>query len=137
MLEQSGFISADSLRQVDPAMIWNFFNSDIGQKLRSGAEIIREFKFSILEDGSLYDKNLLDDRILLQGVVDCAVLEPDGITVIDFKTDKVSEESLSQVTEQYRAQVQTYANALSKIYRMNVKAAVLYFFKLNRFVSVL
>ena len=116
--------------------IWNFFNSDIGRQLQSGVEVIREFKFSILENGSAYNECLLDDSILLQGVVDCAVLEPDGITVIDFKTDHVTEETLPQVTEQYRMQVKTYANALSKIYKKSVKSSLLYFFKLNQFVEI-
>ena len=118
-------------------MLWNFFCTDIGKKLQSGAEVIREFKFSLLEDGSVYDETLLDDRILLQGVVDCAIIEPDGITVIDFKTDYVTKDSVTQVAEQYHMQVKTYANALSKIYKKNINSAMLYFFKINEFVTVL
>ena len=74
--------------------------------------------------------------MLLQGVVDCAMLEDDGITVIDFKTDYVTEETLPDVVERYRAQVQTYANALAQIYEQTIKAQYLYFFRLNRFVSI-
>ena len=71
--------------------------------------------------------------MLLQGGVDCALLEPDGITVVDFKTDYVTEETLSGVVERYRPQLETYAHALSRIYQTKVKAACLYFFHLNRF----
>ena len=64
------------------------------------------------------------------------MLEDDGITVIDFKTDYVTEETLPDVVERYRAQVQTYANALAQIYEQTIKAQYLYFFRLNRFVSI-
>ena len=74
--------------------------------------------------------------MLLQGVVDCALIEADGITIIDFKTDFVTEETLTDLVDRYRMQVQTYADALSRIYQKPVKESYLYFFRLNRFVSV-
>ena len=76
------------------------------------------------------------DEILLQGVVDCAMVDDDGVTVIDFKTDYVTEETLPTVTQRYKAQVSTYAEALERIYNKPVKSAVLYFFAMNRFVEV-
>ena len=72
--------------------------------------------------------------MLLQGVVDCALLESDGITIVDFKTDRVTEETLPQLVQHYQTQVETYAHALSRVYRMPVKAKCLYFFRLDRFV---
>ncbi len=136
-LVKTGLISKDSFQVIDPVMLWNFFDSDMGKKIRNASQVIREFKFSILEDGSNFDQELLNDQILLQGVVDCAIIESDGITVIDFKTDKVTEITLTQVTDQYRMQVQTYAQALSRIYKKEIKSAQLYFFRINRFVSVI
>ena len=121
---------------VDCQALYGFFASEIGQKLRSGCDHIREFKFSILDDGSNYGDGLEGEQVLLQGVVDCALLEEDGITVVDFKTDHVTEETLPRLTEHYRSQVLTYAQALGRIYRKNIKGAYLYFFRLNRFVQV-
>jgi ATP-dependent helicase/nuclease subunit A len=63
-------------------------------------------------------------------------VEPDGITVIDFKTDRVSEETLPQLLDRYAPQVQTYVQALERIYRKPVKEALLYFFGLGRFAKV-
>ena len=51
--------------------------------------------------------------------------------------DYVTEENISDVVERYRAQVQTYANALEQIFEQSVKAQYLYFFRLDRFVSVM
>ena len=105
-------------------------------KLRSDAPCLREFKFSILDDGRHYGEGLEGEQILLQGVVDCALLEPEGITVIDFKTDRVTEETIRTVAERYSLQVQTYADALSRIYEMPVKRKLLYFFNLDTFMEL-
>ena len=116
--------------------IARFFASGIGRKLRTGTPYLREFKFSILDDGRHYGEGLEGEQVLLQGVVDCALLEDDGITVIDFKTDNVNEETVAAVTERYRPQVRIYGEALSRIYEMPIKAQYLYFFRLDRFVQV-
>ena len=68
--------------------------------------------------------------------MDCAILEDDGIVVLDFKTDHVTEETIIDTAERYRGQVETYAGALGRIYKMPVKETLLYFFSLNRFVKL-
>ena len=104
--------------------------------LCGGATCLREFKFSILDDGRNYGEGLEGEQVLLQGVVDCALLEPDGITIIDFKTDRVTEETVDATADRYRLQVQTYADALSRIYEMPVKRKMLYFFSLDTFYEL-
>lgn len=121
---------------VNGGKIWAFFSTDLGKKLRGSANVLREFKFSILDDGRNFDPALDGEKILLQGVVDCALVEPDGITVLDFKTDFVTEETLSAKAEYYRSQVETYRDAMARIYKKPVKAALLYFFHMDRFVSL-
>jgi ATP-dependent helicase/nuclease subunit A len=136
-LVEQGFLTQQQGQLANCAAIGAFFDSEIGRKLRSGVDHIREFKFSILDDAAGYGDGLEGEQVLLQGVVDCALLEDDGITVVDFKTDYVTEETLSDVVERYRGQVQTYANALEQIFEQTVKEQYLYFFRLNRFVSVM
>ena len=135
-LQEKGFLTPEQREAVKPGQIYAFFSSEIGKKLCSGVPSLREFKFSILDDGTQYDPALEGEQVLLQGVVDCALLESDGITIIDFKTDFVTEETLFSVVSRYHAQVQTYAKALQRIYSQPVKARYLYFFQLNRFVAV-
>ena len=130
-------ITPDGAKLVDPGMIWDFFATDIGLRLRSSQNVVREFKFSILDDAAKYGEHLDGEKILLQGVVDCAMIEPDGITVLDFKTDRVSEDTLEKTVDTYRPQVIAYAQALSRIYEKKIKTAQLYFFKLNKFVTVI
>lgn len=135
-LVSQGFLSEEQGMLVNCEQLAAFFVSEIGRKLRDGTPYLREFKFSILDDGCHYGKGLEGEKVLLQGVVDCALLEADGITVVDFKTDHVTEKTVDAVAERYRMQVQTYGEALSRIYEMPIKAQYLYFFRLNRFVSI-
>jgi ATP-dependent helicase/nuclease subunit A len=132
----AGFLTEAEAELVDCGKLAAFFATDIGRKLRTHQTVLREFKFSILDDGSHYAKELAGEQVLLQGVVDCALLEEDGITILDFKTDRVTEDSLDMVAARYRPQVLTYAQALTRIYELPVKAAYLYLFRLNRFVRI-
>lgn len=135
-LVENGFLTKEQGSLVNCDKIARFFVTEIGRKLRGGTPYLREFKFSILDDGLHYGEGLDGEEVLLQGVVDCALLEAEGITVVDFKTDYVTEESLATVVERYRPQVQTYGEALRRIYEMPIKAQYLYFFRLDRFVEV-
>ena len=135
-LSQTQLIDSNSISSVEPEMIWNFFQTPMGQKLCRASHVIREFKFSILDDAEHYMPEISDDKILLQGVVDCAIIEPEGITVLDFKTDRVTSETLQTVADSYQLQVQTYARALSKIFQKNIISCQLYFFRTGTFVEV-
>lgn len=129
------FISPEQGKMVPPDRIAALFATELGKRLQQG-NVLREFKFSILEDGTDYDPALAGEKVLLQGVVDCALLEDDSITVIDFKTDFVTEETLQAKVLGYQPQVEAYAGALQRIYQKPVKQRYLYFFHLNRFVPV-
>ena len=135
-LADEGYIPKEYANIVDCASIAGFFDSDIGRKLRSVKNVLREFKFSIMDDGGNYTEGMQGEKVLLQGVVDCALIESDGITVIDFKSDYVTEDSLNETVDKYAPQVNTYAKALSRIYRLPVKLKLIYFFGLRRFASV-
>ena len=130
------FLTEEEGKLVNCTQIARFFESDIGWKLRLGGQLLREFKFSILDDGRHYGAGLEGEQVLLQGVVDCAIVEEDGITVLDFKTDRVTSDTLPQAVDRYRTQVQTYKEALERIYEKKVKKALLYFFHLDQFVEL-
>ena len=131
-----GFLTVEEEALVDCGKLAAFFATDLGRRLRAGENVLREFKFSILDDGENFDPALRGEKILLQGVVDCALVEEDGITVVDFKTDRVTEETLPERVRQYRPQVLAYAGALERIYGKPVKEAVLYFFQMGEIVPV-
>ncbi len=129
-------ITQAQAQMLDCEKISRFFATDLGQKLQASQNVIREFKFSILDEGSRYVDGMVSEQVLLQGVVDCALIEQDGITVIDFKTDFVTEETVAERADQYRSQVTAYASALSRIYGKKIKEVWLYFFHIDRLVVI-
>ena len=135
-LEQQGLITAEQAKLVDRDALAKFFATTIGQKVREAKQLLREFKFSILDDGSSFGEGLDGEKILLQGVVDCAIMEDDGIIVIDFKTDRIKEADFDNTVEKYRYQVEAYAEALSRIFEKPVKQTCLYFFALECFADI-
>ncbi len=135
-LERERFISPEHAALADAVALTIFFTSELGKKVMCSSNVVREYKFSILVDGDSYSKDLTGEKILLQGVVDCAVIESDGITVIDFKTDHVTDETLPLHIREYTPQIETYAEALSRIFELPVKDKILYFFRLGKAYSI-
>lgn len=133
----ANLLTAEQADMLDLDVIANFFSTPIGQSLLQSKQVLREFKFTVLEDAKTYYPDVADESILLQGVVDCAMIEDDGIVILDFKTDHVNENTLQTKVEQYTPQVSAYAHAMEEIFQKPVKAAYLYFFKLNAFSKVI
>lgn len=136
-MQDKGLLTAEMAKLIDTEAICRFFATDVGRRLITHPDVLREFKFSILVDAQQFDPDLAGEQILLQGVVDCAMVDDDGITVIDFKTDRVTEQTVDQVAQSYEQQVRAYADAMSRIYDKPVKQALLYFFRLDQFVDIL
>lgn len=135
-LVSRGLLEEDQGKMVDVIGVYHFFQSDIGKKLIAASNVLREFKFSILVDANAYCNDINDDKVLLQGVVDCALIENDGITIIDFKTDSVTESTVMDRATYYQPQVRTYADALTRIYQLPVKSALLYFFRIGKLIKL-
>ena len=65
---------------------------------------------------------------MLQGVVDCCFETEDGITVVDFKTDRVlTDAEVRRRAEQYRPQLEAYSRALERVLEKKVVRRALYF----------
>jgi ATP-dependent helicase/nuclease subunit A len=135
-LEAEHLVTAEQIAMVDPQIIFDLFDTELGSRMRTATTVLREFKFSVLEDAQIYVPGLTGEKILLQGVVDFAIIDDDGITVIDFKTDSVTAETLPALEEEYGRQVAAYTRSLEQIYGLPVKSAWLYFFRLKQFVCV-
>lgn len=135
-LQQEGYLSAEECSMINIKSLASFFETALGKKLRESKTVLREFKFSVLEDADIADPTLQGEKVLLQGVVDCAIIESDGIIIIDFKTDRTDESMLPQLAESYRPQVDSYASAMEKIYELPVKEKFLYFFNPGKLVKL-
>ena len=121
----------------DPARIAAFFASDLGRELMASTSLHREYKFSILVPAAdYYAQAGAGEKVLLQGVVDCWFETLEGITVVDFKTDRVTEQTVLARAEEYRPQLMAYSRALEEVTGRRIVRRVLWFFRLDRAVEV-
>lgn len=133
-LESRGILNARQARGVDLEQVTRFFLSPAGELMRTGDRVLREFKFSLLCPAETYFTQGQGDEVLLQGVIDCAVEKNGSYTIIDYKTDRVTEEDVQQRAAIYASQVQAYTRALEEITGQKVEKTILYF--LNPGISV-
>ncbi len=131
------FLTPEQVEAVDPERIYAFFSSPLGRAVTAAPTLRREFKFSILVPARRYFPQAGEgERVLLQGVVDCCFETPEGITVVDFKTDRVRGEVLKARAEEYRPQLDAYAQALSEITGRPVARKILWFFSEGKEVEL-
>lgn len=126
-LVDGAYLTEQQAQAIRPEMMTGLFSSNLGKRLLGAKELIREFKFSLLVDAKDYYPEIDGEKVLLQGVVDAAILDTDGLTVVDFKTDRVRGAAVKERAEYYRGQLETYKKALERIFKKPVKETVLYF----------
>lgn len=135
-LVREEFLTERQAEAVAVPKILAFFTTELGSRLRRGDGVLREFKFSILTEAGELDPALTGERFLLQGVVDCCLMEQDGMTVLDFKTDRVKPGREGERAAAYGPQVRTYGKALTRIFQKPVKKLYLYFFETGALLEV-
>lgn len=137
-LVEKGFLSEAEMSVVSPEKVLSFFRSPLAERMLQSKQIMREKKFAVLLSAGTFDPELpaplSEEKVLVQGIVDCAFLEEDGIVVLDYKTDRVK--APDQLVALYRDQILTYCNALEKCIGMPVKSAYLYSFSLEQEIPV-
>ncbi len=82
--------------------------------------------------GSVAASDGLEDFVIVQGVIDVLVDEGDGLAILDFKTDDVSEEALEARFRSYLPQIAMYGMAAEKILKKPVKRASIVFLSKGR-----
>lgn len=130
-LKEKNILSPEQADAVDPDKIEAFFKSSVYRNLISKYESRREFKFSVLVPAAKYfpeASSVPDEKVLLQGVIDCLIHTPKGLVILDFKTDRVSENKLADRIEHYRPQMEAYQFAAKEIFDRPVCGCILYFF---------
>jgi len=140
-LESEKILSADERAVLNLASLADFWNSEIGKKIRDRSACVkRELPFTARFSpaelaeiiGAKPDPKLEGEFIVVQGVADLAVLLPGEIWLLDFKTDDISAEELPGKIRTYAPQLKLYAGALAKIFSRPVTACWLHFLSLRR-----
>ena len=140
-LVQEHFLAAEESAALDLAALEQFWNSSFGKRIVQQAEFVRRelpftARFSTAEAAHIMGKTvtpgLETEFLVVQGVADLAVLLPEEIWLVDFKTDAVASNELVAKVNTYKPQLQFYAAALHKIFGQRVTECALHFFALQR-----
>ncbi len=127
-------LTAEQCAAVDPAKLRAFCLSGVMAEARKG-KIHREFKFSLLAPvGEFLGEG--EGETLLQGVVDLWSELPEGILLIDYKTDRVTLETQEARAAEYEPQLRAYAWALERITGKKVLRRMIWFFATGQAVEV-
>jgi len=96
--------------------------------LSSSNSIRREWPFTFSLPASEWKGiSLTRDTIIVQGIIDLLIRTPRGLVIVDFKTDKVTEDQAAERAEFYRQQLVLYGKAASAILRLETFSRWLYF----------
>jgi ATP-dependent helicase/nuclease subunit A len=139
-LIEKGCISKDAAEMLDQSAIKKFFDSPTGQLLLDKKNtVMREwpFTYAVLA-AELYPnaKNIGDDKIILQGIIDVLVKTPAGLIVIDFKTDRITPLQVQQRAAHYTPQLKWYCKAAGEILGEKKTTGVLYFLAAGQAIDI-
>lgn len=126
-LQSKNLLRPEQADAIRPAQIHRFFSSETGQRLLHADRAVREFRFSLLAPAERYFSGGAGEEVLLQGVIDCFFEEAGALTILDYKTDYVTDETLETTVQSYLPQLRAYRDALQRITGQPVSGAVLYF----------
>ena len=134
---EQGFLTPEQAAMVRTDELERLVRSGLGARLRA-ATMAREMKFSILMDArACIDGAPEGERILVQGVADCILREEDGLTVVDYKTDRVRPGQEELHAERYVPQMRTYVQAVRELYGAAPRSCLLYFFATGKAVEMI
>ena len=133
-----GRIEEDAARCICWEDILQFAKSGIGRRLREAdgkQRLWREQPFVLgIDARELYPEEEDGELILVQGIIDAYFEEPDGLVVLDYKTDKIRRKE--ELAERYQEQLRYYAKALEQMTGKKVKEKIIYSFTLKEGIYI-
>ena len=136
-LRAKGVFTDAEAKAINRRAVQRFFESELARRMMQSPLLMREKKFTIeVPVTKLYAglEAFPDERVMIQGIADCAFLENGKLVVVDYKTDRLETEG--EFKEKYLSQVRVYRHALSLCTGYEVGETLLYSFHLNAAIPV-
>ncbi|QPJ84433.1 helicase-exonuclease AddAB subunit AddA [Sarcina sp. JB2] len=139
---EKGLITKDEEESINIFKIQKFFKSNLGQRLlkayKENKQVFRELPFITEIPVKRIEKDLIDkifnnEKLRLQGIIDCFFEEDDGIVLLDYKTDYV--ENGKEILDKYKVQIDLYTETLERVIGKKVKERYLYLFGIDKEVK--
>ncbi|MGH4123000.1 MAG: helicase-exonuclease AddAB subunit AddA [Clostridium sp.] len=137
-------LSKEEGKAVRAEKLVKLFKTQLGQRMVKAYKLNllkREVPFHMEINSTDIYKNLPHDiygeeKIMLQGIIDCYFEENGEIILVDYKTDSVKNGDASEIIEKYRSQLDYYARALKDTLGKPVKESYLYLFSIDEALRV-
>ena len=111
--------------EVIAVMVQAFLRSSIAQRAVNSAGYYKEYRFNVGIENKTY-----------VGSIDLLIKEADGFVIVDYKTDRVPEETVPVIPEAYYRQAELYEKVIKKITGEPVKEKIIYFARSGNIVSI-
>lgn len=138
-------ISEEEYKVIAVDKLMMYFESNLGRRVleahKRDRQVMRELPFyteiDVRSVDNSLDDNVSDEKVRLQGVIDCFFQDEDKkIVLLDYKTDYIPKGGLNEFIDKYRIQLKYYKEALEKITECEVKECYLYSFYINKEILV-
>lgn len=142
-LVEQGYLNQETRGFIRAGDIWAFLESPLGRRMaqaQAEGRIHKEQQFIIGIPARDMGRGDSDELVLIQGIIDAYLEEPDGLVLIDYKTDHVPKENREQgaamLAARYRVQLDYYERALTQLTGKKVKERVIYSLALQQGIEV-
>lgn len=127
---QNEFLPEALAKTISLDKLVNFYTSPIGIRLLSAEKVKREIPFNYAYAPDKVRKEWVDikEKIMIQGIIDCAFIEDGKWVMVDYKTDFFKDSfQRDELVSIYAVQVNLYAEALSILSGIPVKEKIISF----------
>lgn len=141
-LVEKNILLKEEMESVNVEKIVNFFKTNLfkeiyiadkNKKLHKEKAINYNIKLLSVYKNEKIQEN---EKTMLVGIVDLFYETKDGIVLIDYKTDFVTDENLNEIKEKYKIQLSLYKDAIEQISGKKVIKKGLYLFGIDKFIEI-
>lgn len=136
-LSQNGTFTEEELKVLDEKQLHAFFEGEGGEMMLRAKAILREQTFSAIlpkEYHYLFTDKDTDEAIVIEGACDCVLEFENSIAIIDYKSDRMYDES--KFIEAYADQLRLYAAAMEQVLEKKTERLCIWSFTLSRFIDI-
>ena len=131
-MQTGGFLTKEEADAVPAEQIFAFMQSELGKRILSAKSVKREVSFGIPADAEAIFG--IPGQVMLQGMIDCVLFEEDGISIIDYKTDRIG--TPEEISDRYKIQLACYKQAAETMYGKKVLHSYLYLFSQGKWIEL-
>lgn len=137
LAEKNEFTEAEA-EVIDRSKIKKFFNSELYTRIENAESFLREKEFTMAVPLSMIKsdspESVRNEKVIVQGVIDGLIINGDCGEIIDYKTDRATDED--ELCNKYSQQLKIYEMAAKECFGLKKVDATIYSFGLNKEISV-